>query len=122
MDCGFRVDLIVAGAVVVEIKAVDWKVGLLINFNECAFKFLRQFPCCVKAFAGASWDLKSKPLRLRASAVIGKPRRSRETPEPNKANRPELEHPVNCLPRPVNIGCGAYREKLPARNMQNSNA
>ena len=33
MDCGFRVDLIVAGAVVVEIKAVGWKVGLLINFN-----------------------------------------------------------------------------------------
>ena len=87
-------DLIVAGAVVAEIKAVErlapvhdaqlltylrpggWKVGLLIDFNECAFKFLRQFPCCVKAFAGASWDLKSKPLRLRASAVIGKPRRS----------------------------------------------
>ena len=51
LDCGFRVDLIVAGAVVVEIKAVErlapvhdaqlltylrpsgWKVGLLINFN-----------------------------------------------------------------------------------------
>ena len=52
LDCGFRVDLIVAGAVVVEIKAVErlapvhdaqlltylrlggWKVGLLINFNN----------------------------------------------------------------------------------------
>ena len=33
MDCGFRVDLIVAGAVVVEIKAVNWNVGLLMNFN-----------------------------------------------------------------------------------------
>ena len=51
LDCGYRVDLIVANAVVVEIKAVDrlapvheaqlltylriggWKVGLLINFN-----------------------------------------------------------------------------------------
>ena len=80
LDCGSRVDLIVAGAVVVEIKAVGWKEGLLIHFYECAFKFLRQFLHCVKAFAGASWDLKSKPLRLRASAVIGKPRRSRETP------------------------------------------
>ena len=114
LDCGFRVDLIVAAAVVVEIKAVErlapvlaqelkahhdaqlltylrlggWKVGLLINFNnalssscaKCASKFLRPFPCCVKVFAGAYWDLKSKPLRLRASAVIGKPRRSRETP------------------------------------------
>ena len=47
-----------------------WKVGLLINFNnapssscaKCASKFLRPFPCCVKAFAGAYWDLKSKPL------------------------------------------------------------
>jgi GxxExxY protein len=51
LDCGFRVDLIVADAVVVELKTVDhlapvhdaqlltylrlggWKVGLLINFN-----------------------------------------------------------------------------------------
>jgi GxxExxY protein len=51
LDCGYRLDLVVAGAVVVEIKAVDhitplheaqlltylnmggWKVGLLINFN-----------------------------------------------------------------------------------------
>ena len=50
-DCGYRVDLIVAEAVVVELKTVDrlapvhdaqlltylrlggWKVGLLINFN-----------------------------------------------------------------------------------------
>ena len=94
VDCGLRVDLIVAEAVVVEIKVVErlapvhdaqlltylrlggWKVGLLINFNnalssscaKCASKFLRPFPCCVKAFAGAYWDLKSKPfssLRLR---------------------------------------------------------
>ena len=52
LDCGFRADLIVAEAVVVEIKAVErlapvhdaqlltylrlggWKVGLLINFNN----------------------------------------------------------------------------------------
>ena len=47
LDCGYRVDLIVADAVVVELKTVDhlapatltylrlggWKVGLLINFN-----------------------------------------------------------------------------------------
>ena len=51
LDCGYRVDLVVAGAVVVEDKAVarftpvdeaqlltylrlgGWKVGLLINFN-----------------------------------------------------------------------------------------
>ena len=51
LDCGYRVDLIVAEAVVVELKTVDrlapvhdaqlltylrlggWKVGLLINFN-----------------------------------------------------------------------------------------
>jgi GxxExxY protein len=51
LDCGYRVDVLVAGLVVVEIKAVEslqpihdaqlltylrlggWKVGLLINFN-----------------------------------------------------------------------------------------
>jgi GxxExxY protein len=51
LDCGYRLDLVVMGLVVVEIKAVDhlepiheaqlltylrlggWKVGLLINFN-----------------------------------------------------------------------------------------
>lgn len=51
LDCGYRLDLLVAGEVVVEIKALDaiapiheaqlltylkvggWKVGLLINFN-----------------------------------------------------------------------------------------
>ena len=51
LDCGYRLDLLVAGRVVVEIKAVDellpvhtaqlltylklggWQVGLLINFN-----------------------------------------------------------------------------------------
>ena len=51
LDCGYRVDLIVADAVVVELKTVDhlaavhdaqlltylrlggWKAGLLINFN-----------------------------------------------------------------------------------------
>ena len=51
LDCGYRLDLIVADAVVVELKTVDrlapvhdaqlltylrlggWKVGLLINFN-----------------------------------------------------------------------------------------
>jgi GxxExxY protein len=50
-ECGYRVDLLIAGAVVVEIKSVEelapiheaqlltylrlgsWKVGLLINFN-----------------------------------------------------------------------------------------
>ena len=56
LDCGYRLDLLVAGTVVVEIKAVDrllpihqaqlltylrlggWKVGLLMNFNVAAFK------------------------------------------------------------------------------------
>lgn len=51
LDCGYRIDLLVDGAVVVELKVVDrlvpvhdarvitylrlggWKVGLLINFN-----------------------------------------------------------------------------------------
>ena len=51
LDCGYRVDLLVAETVVVEVKAVEriapvheaqlltylrlggWKVGLLINFN-----------------------------------------------------------------------------------------
>ena len=51
LDCGYRVDLVVADAVVVELKTVDrlapvhdaqlltylrlggWKVGMLINFN-----------------------------------------------------------------------------------------
>ena len=51
LDCGYRVDLVVADAVVVEVKVVErltsvheaqlltylhlgaWKVGLLINFN-----------------------------------------------------------------------------------------
>ncbi|MHB0856405.1 MAG: GxxExxY protein [Anaerolineae bacterium] len=52
LDCGYRLDLLVAEKVLVEIKAVDvvlpiheaqlmtylrlggWKIGLLINFNE----------------------------------------------------------------------------------------
>lgn len=56
MDCGYRLDLLVAGLVVVEIKAVEnllpiheaqlltylrlggWKVGLLINFNVPVLK------------------------------------------------------------------------------------
>ncbi len=56
LDCGYRLDLLVAGTVVVEIKAVDrllpihqaqlltylrlggWKVGLLMNFNVTALK------------------------------------------------------------------------------------
>ncbi len=51
MDCGYRLDFLVAGAVVVEVKAVEsllpihhaqllsylklggWKLGLLINFH-----------------------------------------------------------------------------------------
>jgi GxxExxY protein len=51
LDCGYRLDLLVAGVVVVEVKAVEnvlpiheaqlltylklggWKVGLIINFN-----------------------------------------------------------------------------------------
>jgi GxxExxY protein len=51
LDCGYRLDLVVAGAVVVDVKAVErlapvheaqhltylrmggWKAGLLINFN-----------------------------------------------------------------------------------------
>ena len=51
LDCGYRVDMVVAGAVVVEVKAIErvapvheaqlltylrmggWKAGLLINFN-----------------------------------------------------------------------------------------
>jgi GxxExxY protein len=56
LDCGYRLDLLVAGAVVVEIKAVDsimpiheaqlltylkvggWKLGLLINFTAPVLK------------------------------------------------------------------------------------
>ena len=51
LDCGYRVDMVVAGAVVVEVKAIErvapvheaqlltylrmggWNAGLLINFN-----------------------------------------------------------------------------------------
>ncbi len=56
LDCGYRLDLLVADTVVVELKAVEkflpihdaqmltylrlggWKVGLLINFNVPALK------------------------------------------------------------------------------------
>ena len=56
LDCGYRLDLLVADRVVVEIKAVenllpiheaqlltylrlrDWKIGLLINFNVPVLK------------------------------------------------------------------------------------
>jgi len=56
LDCGYRLDLLVAGVVVVEIKAVEvvqpiheaqlltylrlggWKLGLLINFNVPVLK------------------------------------------------------------------------------------
>ncbi|MGQ9636084.1 MAG: GxxExxY protein [Bryobacteraceae bacterium] len=56
LDCGYRLDLLVAGAVVVEIKACEviqpiheaqlltylklggWKLGLLINFNVPVLK------------------------------------------------------------------------------------
>ena len=56
LDCGYRIDLLVADLVVVEIKAVEqlapvhdaqlltylrvggWKVGLLINFNVVVLK------------------------------------------------------------------------------------
>jgi GxxExxY protein len=56
LQCGYRLDLVVAGEVVVEIKAIDvilpvhkaqlltymklggWKVGLLINFHVPALK------------------------------------------------------------------------------------
>jgi len=56
LDCGYRLDLLVAGSVVVEIKAVTaiesiheaqlltylklggWKLGLLINFNVPVLK------------------------------------------------------------------------------------
>jgi GxxExxY protein len=56
LDCGYRVDLLVSGAVVVEIKSVEklqpihdaqvltylklggWKVALLINFNVRVLK------------------------------------------------------------------------------------
>ena len=56
LDCGYRLDLVVAGAVIVEIKAVEiiepiheaqlltylklggWKLGLLINFNVPVLK------------------------------------------------------------------------------------
>ena len=56
LDCGYRMDLLVAGSVVIELKAIDQllpiheaqlltylrlsthKVGLLINFNVCVLK------------------------------------------------------------------------------------
>jgi GxxExxY protein len=36
LECGYRLDLLVENAVVVEIKG--WKVGLLINFNVSVLK------------------------------------------------------------------------------------
>lgn len=64
LDCGFRVDVLVSDAVVVEIKAVDalkpihdaqlltylrlggWKLGLLINFNVSVLKNgIKRFAC-----------------------------------------------------------------------------
>src|SRR5882672_1807298 len=68
LDCGYRVDLVVADAVVVELKTVDrlapvhdaqlltylrlggWKVGLLITLMS---------GCCVMAFTGAFSGWKS---------------------------------------------------------------
>ena len=56
LDCGYRIDLLVASCVVVEVKAIDaiapvheaqlltylrlggWQVGLLINFNVVVLK------------------------------------------------------------------------------------
>ena len=56
LECGYRVDLLVAGSVVVEVKAIEaiapvheaqlltylrlggWQVGLLINFNVVVLK------------------------------------------------------------------------------------
>ena len=56
LECGYRIDILVSGLVVVEIKAVEalapihdaqlltymrpggWKVGLLINFNVVVLK------------------------------------------------------------------------------------
>ncbi|MGE5647307.1 MAG: GxxExxY protein [Acidobacteriota bacterium] len=56
LDCGYRLDLLVGGAVVVEVKAIEalhpvheaqlltymrlggWKIGLLINFNVSILK------------------------------------------------------------------------------------
>jgi len=56
LDCGYRLDLLIENAVVVEIKAVDalqtiheaqlltylklgnWKLGLLVNFNVPVLK------------------------------------------------------------------------------------
>jgi len=56
LECGYRLDLLVAGCVVVEVKSVEalapvhdaqlltylrlggWRVGLLINFNVAALK------------------------------------------------------------------------------------
>jgi len=56
LECGYRVDFVIAGLVALEVKSVDclaqiheaqlltylslggWKVGLLINFNELVLK------------------------------------------------------------------------------------
>ena len=56
LECGYRIDILVAGLVVIEIKSVEaiapiheaqlitylrlggWKLGLLINFNEVVLK------------------------------------------------------------------------------------
>jgi GxxExxY protein len=56
LDCGYRIDILVAGLVVVEVKSVEalapihdaqlltylrlggWRVGLLINFNVVVLK------------------------------------------------------------------------------------
>jgi len=81
LDCGFRMDLVVENAVVLELKAIESllpvhsaqlltylklaqkQVGLLMNFNECVLrKGLRRL---VNDFSPSSPD----PLRLGASAV-----------------------------------------------------
>jgi GxxExxY protein len=81
LECGYRVDLVVAGTVVVEVKAIDrlapvheaqlltylrlggWKVGLLINFHVA---LLRD-------------GIVRRVLGLEEVAAVLEPRRRRDT-------------------------------------------
>ncbi len=81
LDCGYRIDILVANTVVVEIKAVkalepiyqaqvmtylkmgSWKVGLLFNFNSILLK--DGFKRFVLGFKDEPFPLKRPPRLLR---------------------------------------------------------
>jgi GxxExxY protein len=82
LDCGYRIDLLVAGQVVVEIKAIDtllpiheaqmltylrlggWKAGLLINFNVPVLKQgVRRLVLGLEQESNLGFSAVSAPLR-----------------------------------------------------------